>query len=121
MFKMNTVGDYHDIYLIPDVLLLADLFVSFISTCLEYYGLDPCHHFSSPGLSWNEFLQVAKIELKLFCKNIDMYLLNEKGIRGGISYIAKRSSKANSKCIISYGNKKPSKFVIYLDANNLYC
>ena len=118
---MNTVGDYHDIYLITDALLLADVFVRFISTCLEYYGLDPCHHFSSPGFSCNEILQVAKIELKLFCKNIDNYLLNEKGIRAGISYIAQRSIKANSKCIISCGNKKPSKFIIYLDANNLYC
>ena len=51
MFKMNTTGDYHDLYLKTDDLLLADIFEKFISTCLEYYKLDPCHYFSSPGLS----------------------------------------------------------------------
>ena len=51
VFKMNTMGDYHDLYLKTDVLLLADVFEKFISTCLDYYGLDPVHYFSSPGLS----------------------------------------------------------------------
>ena len=51
VFKMNTMGDYHDLYLKTDILLLADVFQKFISTCLEYYRLDPCHYFSSPGLS----------------------------------------------------------------------
>ena len=51
VFKINTMGDYHDLYLKTDVLLLADVFEKFISTCLDYYGLDPCHYFSSPGLS----------------------------------------------------------------------
>ena len=49
MFKMNTMGDYHDLYLKTDVLLLADVFEKFINTCLDCYGLDPCHYFSSPG------------------------------------------------------------------------
>ena len=48
-YKMDTMGDYHDLYLKTDVLLLADVFENFIDTCLEYYGLDPCHYFSSPG------------------------------------------------------------------------
>ena len=51
VFKMTTVGDYHDFYLKTDVLLLADVFENFISTCLDYYGLDPCPYFSSSGLS----------------------------------------------------------------------
>ena len=51
VFKMNTMGDYHDLCLKTDFLLLADVFEQFISTCLDYYGLDPCHYFSSPGLS----------------------------------------------------------------------
>ena len=50
VFKMNTMGDYYDLYLKTDVLLLADIFGKFINTCLEHYGLDPCHYFSSPGL-----------------------------------------------------------------------
>ena len=65
MFKMNTMGDYHDLYLKTDVLLLADAFEKFISTCLKYYGLDPVHYFSIPGLSWDAMFKMNKIELEL--------------------------------------------------------
>ena len=63
--KKTTVGDYYDLYLKADVLLLADVFEKFISTCLDYYGLDPCHYFSSPGLSWDVMLKMTRIELVL--------------------------------------------------------
>ena len=68
VFKMNTMGDYHDLYLKTDVLLLSDVFEKFIKTCLDYYGLDPCHYFSSPGLSWDAMLKMIGIKL-----NIDRY------------------------------------------------
>ena len=74
MFKMNTMGDYHDLYWKTDVLLLVE---KFTSTCLEYYGLDPCHYFSSPGLSWDSMLKMAKIELELI-SDTDMYLLKNE-------------------------------------------
>ena len=61
MFKINARADYHDIYLRVDVLLLADIFEKFINMCLEYYVIDPCHYFSSPGLRWNAMLKVTKI------------------------------------------------------------
>ena len=95
VFKMNKMGDYHDLYLKTDVLLLADVFEKFISICLDYYGLDPCHYFSSPGLSWDAMLKMTRIELELI-SDIDMHLFIEKRMRGGISYIAKRHSKANN-------------------------
>ena len=75
-------------------MLLADVFEKFINTCLEYYGLDPCHEFSSPGLSWDAMLKMTGIELELI-SDIAMHLFIEKGMRGGISYITK--SKANNK------------------------
>ena len=87
MLKINTMGD---LYLKTDVLLLADVFEKFISTCLEYYGLDPCHYFSSPGLSWDAMLKMTKIELELI-SDIDMYIFIEEGMRGGISYIERHS------------------------------
>ena len=96
MFKMNTVADYHDLYLKRDILLLADVFEMFISVYLEYYRLDPCHYFSSSGLSCDSMLKMTKIELELI-SNIDMYLFIQKRMRGGISYIVKRFSKANKK------------------------
>ena len=52
-FEMKNMSDYHDHYLIRDILLLIDAFEKFIETCLKYYGLDPCHYVSSPGLSWD--------------------------------------------------------------------
>ena len=116
---MNTVGDYHDLYLRTDVFLLVDVFEKFISTCLEYYGLDLCHDFSSPRLSWDAMLKMTKIELELI-SDIDIYLFNEKGMRRGISCITKRYSNANNKYMKSYNVNKPSKFIMYLDANNLY-
>ena len=85
---MNTMDDYYDLYLKTDVLLLADVFEKFVSTCLDYYGLDPCQYFSSPGLSWDAMLKMTGIELELIL-DIDMRLFIEKGMSGGISYIAK--------------------------------
>ena len=85
---MNTMGHYHDFYLKTDVLLLADVFKKFINTCLKYYGLDPCHYFSSPGLSWDAMVKMTSIELELI-SNITIHLFIEKGMRGGISYITK--------------------------------
>ena len=56
-------GDYHDLYLKTDVFLLVDVFQKFVNTCLEYYGLDPCHYFSGPWLSWDAMLKMTEIEL----------------------------------------------------------
>ena len=113
------MGDYDDLYLKTDVLLLADVFENFINACVDYYGLDPCHYFSSPGLSWDAMLKITEIELDLI-SDIDMHLFTEKKTRDGISYIAKRYSKANNKYMQSYDSKKPSKYITYLDPNNFY-
>ena len=59
--KKNAMGDYHDLYLITDILLLSDVLQKFISTFLECYGLGPCHYFSSRGLSWDEMLKITGI------------------------------------------------------------
>ena len=61
--NMKNMGDYHDHYLKKDVLLLADVFEKFIDTCLKFYGLDPCHYFSSPGLSWDVMLKMTGVKL----------------------------------------------------------
>ena len=111
--------DYHDHYLKKNVLLLTDVFEKFIYTCLKYYGLDPCHYFSAPGLSWDAMLKMTNIELEKI-SDIDKYLFIEKGLRGGISYIAERYAKANNKYLNDYDPKKPSTFISYLDMNNLY-
>ena len=106
-FRMNTMSNYHDLYLKTDVLLLADAFEKFINTCLEFYGLDSCHYFSSPGLSWDAMLKMTKIELEII-SDIDKYLSVKKETRGGISYMVKRYSKANNKYMKSYDPNKRS-------------
>ena len=118
-FNMKNMGDYHDHYLKKDVLLLAHFFEKFIDTCLKYYELDPCHYFSSPGLSWDAMLKMTGVRLEKI-SDIDQYLFIEKGAGGGISYIAKRYAKANNKYICDYGSNKQSRFITYLDKNNLY-
>ena len=117
--RSKTMGDYHDYYLASDVLLLSDVFENFRKTCLEYYKLDPCHYFTCPGLSWDAMLKMTDIKLELMT-DIDMFQFIEKGLRGGISYIANRYSKANNKYMKKYDEKAPSKYIMYLDANNLY-
>ena len=75
------------------IILLADSFEKFISTCLKYYGLDPCHYFSAPGFSWDAMLKMTKIELEKI-SDPDKYMFFEQGMRCGVSYINKRYSNA---------------------------
>ena len=89
-------------YLKTDVLLLCDVFERFIGMCLNYYQLDPCHYFSSPGLSWDAILKMTGIKVELI-SNINMHLFIEKGMRGGTSYISKRYSEIN----------EDNKFIMY--------
>ena len=98
------------IILKKDVLLLVDVFEKFIGTCLKYYGLDPCHYFSSPGLSWDAMLKMTGIKLEKI-SDIDKYFFIEKGLRGGFSYIAKGYAEANNKYINDYDLEKPSTFI----------
>ena len=74
------MGEYHDLYLKTDVLLLSDIFENFRKTCMQYYKLNPCHYFTSPGLSWNAMLQMTDIKLDLI-SDIDMYWFIKKKIR----------------------------------------
>ena len=103
--EMKNMGGYHDHYLKKDVSLLVDVFEKFIDMCLKYYGLDLCHYFSSPGLSSDAMLKMTDIELEKI-SDIHKHLFIEKGLRGGISYIAKRYAKARNKYLKYYDPKK---------------
>ena len=78
-----------------------------------------CFQDTPPGLSWDAMLKMTDIKLELMT-DIDMFQFIEKGLRGGISYIANRYGEANNKYMKDYNKKKPSKYIMYLDANNLY-
>ena len=90
VFKIKTLGEYHDLYLKTDVFLSVDVFEKLIKTCLEYYCLDPCHCFSAPGLSFAAMLKMTGMKLDL-TSDTDMHLFIKKGMRGGISYISKKT------------------------------
>ena len=119
-FKMKTFKDYHKLYNETDVLLLADVFENFRNLCLKIYRLDPVYYYTAPGLAWDACLKMTNINLELL-SDPNMLLMFEKGIRGGISIISNRYGEANNKYMGNRFNKnKLSKYLMYLDANNLY-
>ena len=118
-FQMKTMGEYHDLYLKSDVLLLESVFENFRTICLEHYGLDPAHFYTSPGLSWKAMLKKTKVELELLT-DIDKHLFIEEGIRGGVAMISTKHGQANNPYVEGYDEEKPARHIIFLDSNNLY-
>ena len=118
-FKLNNLGDYHDLYVQSDTLLLADVFENFRDMCLKEYELDPAHFLSLPGLAWQACLKKTNIELELLT-DYDMLLMVEEGTRGGICHSIQRYAKANNKYMKSYNNNEESSYIQYLDVNNFY-
>ena len=118
-FTCRNMGDYHDLYLMSDVLLLADVLENFRSVCLKAYNLDPCHFYTSPGLAWQACLKMTDVELELLT-DPDMYLFIEEGLRGGISMISNRYSMANNPYVPDYDPTQENSYVMYFDASNLY-
>jgi len=113
------MGEYHDLYLLTDVLLLSDVMENFRSMALNYYGLDPTHYLTLPSFAWDAMLKQTKIDLELI-SDMDMYLMVERGIRGGMTQVSNKHVKANNKYMETYDPTKPSTYIQYLDANNLY-
>ena len=118
-WNMKTLKDYLKLYNESDVLILADIFENFRDLCLKIYGLDPAHYYTSPGLAWDACLKLTGVELELL-SDVDMLLMVENGIRGGISIISNRYGEANNKYMKDFNKNKLSKYLMYLDANNLY-
>ncbi len=104
-----------------DVLLMADIFESFRNVCLANYGLDAAHYVSSPQLTWDSMLKMTGCELELI-SNPEIFRTLDAGIRGGVSMISKRYAKANNIYLGTnhYDATRPTTYIIYLDANNLY-
>ena len=117
---MKNLEDYHNLYNRVDVLLLADVLENFRDICIENCNLDPAHYYTAPGLAWGAALKVTKVEFELL-SDMDMLLMVEKCIRGGIFMISNRYGKANNDYMgKSFKDREPSKYITYLYANNLY-
>ena len=113
------MGNYHNLYLKKDVLLLADVFEKFIDTCLKFYRLDPCHYFSFPGISWDAMVKMTGVKLENK-SDINKYVFIEKGLKGEIYYTGTRFAKGNNKYMYDYDPKIPSTFITDPDMNSLY-
>ena len=118
-FEIKNIGEYHDLYVQSDTLLLADAFEKFRETCIEISQLDPAHFLSAPGLAWQACLKKTNIKLELLT-DYDMLLMIESRIRGGICQSKHRYAEANNKYMKNYNKNIPSSYLMYLDANNLY-
>ena len=118
-FEMKTIEDYHDLYLKCDIFLSADIFEKYRNNSLKNCELCPGLYLSAPTLSWDAIFTITKIKLDLISDHY-MYNFFEKDMRGKVSYISNRYSKANNEHLKSYDPKQESKHIIYLDANNLY-
>ena len=117
--ELENLGQYYDLYVQSDTLLLADVFENFRDMCIKEYELDPAHFLSLPGLAFQACLKKTNIELELL-SDYDMLLMVEEGIRGGICHSIHRYAKANNKYMKNYNNNEESSCIQYLDANNLY-
>ena len=80
VFEIKNLGEYHDLYVLSDTLLLADVYENFRNMCLDKYELDPVHFVSAPGLAWQAYLKKTRVKLELIT-DYDMILMIEKGIR----------------------------------------
>ena len=118
-FQMTDFGQYHDLYLKTDVILLADVFENFRKMCQTYYKIDPAHYYSSPGFAWEAMLKMTGAKLQLL-DDIDMVLMIEGAMRGGISMVTKKYAKANNPLVPGYDPSRENTWLVYWDMNNLY-
>ena len=115
----KNIGDYHDLYVQLDTLLLADCFENFRNLCQKEYELDPCYFISTQDLAFEVFLKKTQVKLELLT-DIDMILMIEYEIRAGITQAIHKCSSANNKYMENYIVVIPSSYLMYLDTNNLY-
>lgn len=118
LFNIQSLGEYHDLYLCSDVLLLADLFENFRSTCQESYNLDPAHYITVASFSFDACLKMTNVSLDVI-SDPETHLFIESGVRGGLSQISHRMSKANNvqaaiDPVMDIDPNKPTSYIIYL-------
>ena len=118
-FKMNNLGDYHDLYVQNDTLLLADIFENFRNMSLKTYELDPAYFVSLPGFAWHACLKITGVKLGLIT-DINVLLMIENAMRGGVCHVIRSYAEVNNKYMDNYDENKESSFLPYLDVNNLY-
>ena len=118
-FNNKNLGDYYDLHLQSDALLLADVFENSRNKCIEIYERYPAHFLSAPGLAWQVCLKKPGVKLELLT-DVDMLLMVEKGLRGGICQTVHRYAKADNNDVKNHDKSEESSNIQYYDANSLY-
>ena len=119
-FNIKNLGEYHDLYLKTDVLLLTDVFENFRDVCMKDYGLDPAYYYTLPNFAFDAMLKLTGVEIDLVYDK-EMYEMIEKGLRGGMTQTTCKKVEANNKYMGNdYNENKESSYINYFDANNLY-
>lgn len=118
-FKCKNLGDYHDLYLLTDILLLCDTFMNFRKLCLDNYDLDCFQFLTLSHYAWVAMLKLTNVKLELI-HDLEMYDMVESAKRGGMTQVSHRYIKANNKYLDDFDESKPSNYLQYIDANNLY-
>ena len=101
VFEIKSLGEYHDLYVQCDTILLTDVCENFRDKCIKIYGLDTAHFFTASGLAWQASFKKTEVKLELLT-DIDMLLMVENGIRGGICQVTHSYAKAKNKYINNY-------------------
>ena len=109
-FNIQNMGEYNDLYLQTDVLLLSDIFENFRNKCMDFYGLDPVYYFTLPNYAWDVMLKMTGVELEPVI-DVDMYQMIEKGLRGGMCQVSHKHAVANNKYMDNYNPDNESSFI----------
>lgn len=118
-FNISNLGEYTDLYLKSDVILLSDVFENFRKACIQNYKLDPAFYITAPSLSFDAMLLKTKVKLELIT-DLEIYRLIQSGIRGGICLCSNRYAKANNKYLPNHDPIEQDNHLLYIDCNNLY-
>jgi hypothetical protein len=118
-FEIKNLGEFSDLYLTIDCLLLSDIFYNFRLVCMKHYNLDPAYYYTTPGLSWDAMLKMTGVELELMT-DYDTFMTVESGIRGGLTQCTTRHAVANNPYLKNYDPEQETSYIMYKDANNLY-
>ncbi|XP_060859920.1 uncharacterized protein LOC132937114 [Metopolophium dirhodum] len=120
-FNIKTLGEYSDLYLLTDILILADVFENFRDICLKTFNLDASYYLTAPGFAFDAMLSFTGVKLERLTDYL-MLLMMENGIRGGVCQSVRRYARANLPDVdgINYNKKKPHIYLAYFDCVNLY-
>lgn len=117
-FGLKNLGEYSDLYLRTDCLLLADIFKNFRKWTLKTYKIEPLHFVSLPSLSMSCALKQSKVKLQLI-DDPDIYLMIEQGMRGGITQCTTRHALANVRGTDTFNSQQEPSQILDLDVNGL--